>query len=163
MWPNGRSWAFARGSATNKMREAIKTCSVLIVQKVFRSGRIIEDSTVSTGLFQSSYYVRFYHEYIRPGSPLEFAQTLTVIDGLRLNDELLDRGLTLRRKDPKLVTLQPSPKRWLPSVTLPPEFRNWRERNHTEPYPLGWTPTVFLFLFLYYFSDCLVIRSICGT
>jgi hypothetical protein len=93
------------------MREAIKTCSVLIVQKVFRSGRIIEDST---GLFQSSYYVRFYHEYIRPGSPLEFAQTLTVIDGLRLNDELLDRGLTLRRKDPKLVTLQPSPKRWLP-------------------------------------------------
>jgi hypothetical protein len=134
------------------MREAIKTCSVLIVQKVFRSGRIIEDSTVSTGLFQSSYYVRFYHEYIRPGSPLEFAQTLTVIDGLRLNDELLDRGLTLRRKDPKLVTLQPSPKRWLPrsdSAAGIPELEG------AEPYgtiPIGMdADCFFVFVSLLFF------------
>lgn len=103
------------GSATDKMRKKIKKCSALFVQVYF-----VQEELDDTGLFQSVHYVRFYHEYIKPGGPLEFDQTLTGC----LNDELLDRGLALR--DPMLVTLQPSPKRWLPSVTLPPELEGAR-------------------------------------
>ncbi|KAI9549848.1 hypothetical protein GHT06_004542 [Daphnia sinensis] len=102
------------GSSFDKMKEAIKMSSALFVQVYFTQEEEMEDS----GTFASVHYVRFYYEYIQPGGPMEFDQTLTCC----LNDQLLEQGLALR--DPMPVTVQPSPKRWLPSVPLPPELEN---------------------------------------
>lgn len=102
------------GSSFDKMKEAIKISSALFVQVYFIQEEEIEDS----GIFASVHYVRFYYEYIKPGGPMEFDQTLTSC----FNDMLFEHGLALR--DPMLVTVQPLPKRWLPSVSLPPELEN---------------------------------------
>jgi hypothetical protein len=96
------------------MKKAIKKCSALFIQVYY----VQEEEIGDTGIFQPVHYVRFYHEYIKAGGPLEFDQTLTGC----LNDELIDDDPKLAFRDPMLVTVQPTPKRWLPSVILPPEL-----------------------------------------
>lgn len=76
------------GSSFDKLKDAIKRSSGLFVQVYFIQEEEIEDS----GIFSSVHYVRFYYEYIRPGGPMEFDQTLTCC----LNDDLLKDGLALR-------------------------------------------------------------------
>ena len=102
------------GSATDKMKRAIKTSKALFIQKYY----VQEEEIGDTGIFQPVHFVRFFYEYIKPGGPLEFDQTLTGC----FNDQLLDGEMRLAFREKMLVTIQPTPLRWLPSVTLPPEM-----------------------------------------
>lgn len=99
------------GSSTDKMKDVVKLSSAFYLQVYCTQEEKAEDGT-----FQLIHYVRFYYEYLQPGGPLEFDQTLTGC----LNDELFKNGLALRQS--MAVTVQPSPKRWLPSIALPPEL-----------------------------------------
>ena len=71
-----------------------------------------------TAIFQPVNFVRFYYEYVEPGGTLEFEQILTKC----INDQLVDGEKRLAFREKMLVTIQPTPLRWLPSDTLPPEM-----------------------------------------
>lgn len=108
--PAGHVSSWSR-SSSDKMADSVKLSSSLYIQMY-----LVEEEESQDGTFQSIHYVRFYYEYLKPGGPLEFDQILTEC----LNDRLLDSGLALRQQ--MAVTYQPTPKRWLPSLVLPPEL-----------------------------------------
>ena len=85
-----------------------------------------EEEIGDTGVFLHVHYIRFFYEHIKPGGELEFDQILSfcfndqLLDGEILDGEKLDGALAIREK--MLVTIQPTPLRWQPSVTLPSEM-----------------------------------------
>ena len=99
-------------SSTERMLELFRQSTALFQQMYYT---IEEESEEDGGGIRPVHYVRLYMEYVQIGGPMENDKVLTC----GINDELLERGLVLRKTMP--VTVQPLPRRWLPSLPLPPE------------------------------------------
>jgi|688.fasta_scaffold236994_2 hypothetical protein len=96
------------------MQRAIKKSKALFIQKYY----VQEEEIGDTGIFQPVHFVRFFYEYIKPGGPLKFDQTLTGC----FNDQLLDGEMQLAFREKILVTIQPTPLRWLPALLFLPKW-----------------------------------------
>ena len=94
-------------SSIDRMKDVIKTSTAIFVQVYF-----IQEEETEEGFFIPIHFVRFFYEHLLPGGPLECDVKVTGC----LNDELFEDGLALRQ--PMFVSVQPSPLRWLPSLSL---------------------------------------------
>ena len=105
--PAGHLTDWSSGSAELMAGSVNKAVSVYIQEYL----KLLEEED-GNGSFREVRYVRFYHEFVLPGCD----QILTGC----VNDDLLDKGLALRK--PMEVNIQPMVKRWLPSLSLPPQL-----------------------------------------
>ena len=108
--PAGHLTNWSRTSA-DKMAESVKKAGSVYIQEYLNELEEDED-----GSFREVRYVRFYYEYVLPGGPLECDQIVTGC----VNDDLLDRGLALKKA--MGVNVQPPMKTWLPSLLLAPQL-----------------------------------------
>ena len=108
--PAGHLTNWSRSSA-DLMADSVKKAGSVYIQEYLNVPEEEEN-----GLFREVRYVRFYHEFVLPGGPLECNQIVTGC----VNDELLDKGLALKK--PMEVNVQPIVKRWPPSLILPPQL-----------------------------------------